>query len=344
VRASWKVSLFTAAVLGYQVIHLARSSELDCSKLLVPGTSEHRALLRGIKSGADADFLKIYSEALARNPEIVSFIPQENLVYILDLYRPGHVSRLSEIIWAALQAVKPQSDMRPGDPTLISALLTVDALEVSEVLAFQIEILKLKTQHKVARALSDSAHGNQEYGQGRPYRYHLKQVRRVLKHFGFGPKDSALGLKLGTAALLHDILEDTPISWAIIRKLFGEDIASITERVTNEPRKPGTAKGRESETEREARKWRTYRRIAEDPRAVILKLADRIANTIESKHSFFNKPGEKNAWLKYKKEWEGGLKTALGTPPGTEAMWAFLERLMTDDDFVPDPDEFEWAN
>ncbi len=116
-----------------------------------------------------------------------------------------------------------------------------------------------------ARSLALSAHGNQCYG-NRPYEEHLRAVVKVLRRFGvvLGQDD---GTELICAAWLHDTREDTEVRNSSIVAEFGHRIADIVERVTDEPGE-----------NRKARKRATYPKIVESDAAVIVKLADRIAN------------------------------------------------------------------
>ena len=103
-------------------------------------------------------------------------------------------------------------------------------------------------------------HGDQKYGE-LPYRFHLEAVVAVLKDFG-NFDDVVL-----SAAWLHDVLEDTPTTYAELYEVFGLQIAMLVELVTDRSGK--------NRAERHAR---TYPGIALDPKAITLKLADRIAN------------------------------------------------------------------
>ncbi|WP_174297358.1 HD domain-containing protein [Sphingomonas bacterium] len=103
-----------------------------------------------------------------------------------------------------------------------------------------------------------TAHGDQRYGE-RPYRDHLAAVVQVLRDFGYaGPYEAA--------RWLHDVVEDTPVELATIAERFGPDVASMVDAVTG------------LGATRAERNVRIYVGIARDPRAAVVKLADRIAN------------------------------------------------------------------
>ena len=113
---------------------------------------------------------------------------------------------------------------------------------------------------KEAAYLAISSHGNQTYD-GYPYYYHLEEVVDILKEFGFTED------KYIIAGYLHDVLEDTAVSYNDIKNKFGEEVAEIVFAVTDEL-------GRN----RKERKKKTYPKIAVNKDAIIIKLADRLAN------------------------------------------------------------------
>ena len=88
-------------------------------------------------------------------------------------------------------------------------------------------------------------HALQDYD-GLPYDEHLQEVVDVLKKFGYGGKYLI-------AAWLHDILEDSSVSYNDIKKLFGEEIAEITYCVTDE-----LGRGRKEKKEKTYPKTRNF--------------------------------------------------------------------------------------
>lgn len=113
-----------------------------------------------------------------------------------------------------------------------------------------------------AREFAIKAHGDQKYG-GLPYSVHLKHVVEVLVRFNIGGD-------IRTAAWLHDVLEDTPITLPDLYAAgFSAAVCQLVESVTNEPGK-----------NRKERHLKTHPKIRHHGKdAVILKVADRIANT-----------------------------------------------------------------
>lgn len=154
--------------------------------------------------------------------------------------------------------------------------------------------------YKEARMVSIQAHGNQTYDEIFPYKKHLDDVVDVLKRFGFTGKYIVAGY-------LHDIIEDTALSYNKVKRVFGLEVAEMVYCVTDEL-------GRN----REEKKAKTLPKTASNPSAIILKLADRIAN-IEH--------GGKIDM--YKKEY-AQFREALydNTPEDAKPMWLTLERLL----------------
>ena len=145
-------------------------------------------------------------------------------------------------------------------------------------------------------------HGLQDYD-GFPYDVHLDKVVDVLKRFGYS------GHYL-IAGYLHDILEDCPVSYSDIKKLFGEQVAEIVYCVTDEL-------GRN----RKERKEKTYPKIRSNQDAIIVKLADRIANV---EHSIQMEHRMNDMYIKEYKD----FKYNLQLPNHALEMWKCLDELL----------------
>ncbi|MEG4286349.1 HD domain-containing protein [Microcoleus sp. A006_D1] len=113
-----------------------------------------------------------------------------------------------------------------------------------------------------AKDFAIAKHANQKYGD-RPYSYHLAQVSQVLSEFGYLSDEA-----IAAAAWLHDTLEDTETTYTELVSEFGHEISDIVFAVTNEPGENRAAKFR-----------KTALKIQSHKKALIVKLADRIANT-----------------------------------------------------------------
>ncbi len=110
-------------------------------------------------------------------------------------------------------------------------------------------------------------HGSQTRASGDPYFAHPIEVAGILTEY-----------RLDTAtivtALLHDVIEDTPVSREDIAGLFGDEIAELVEGVTKLSRLELSA-----EHLRQAENLRKFiLAISKDVRVLMVKLADRLHN------------------------------------------------------------------
>jgi (p)ppGpp synthase/HD superfamily hydrolase len=154
--------------------------------------------------------------------------------------------------------------------------------------------------YREARMVGVKAHSNQSYDEIFPYEKHLDDVVDVLKKFGFSGKYIVAGF-------LHDSIEDDGISYNDIKKHFGTEVAEMVYDVTDE-------QGRT----RKEKKVKTLPKTAVNPDAIILKLADRIANI---EHG-----GKIDMYAKEYQEFKGALY--LNTPSDGKKMWEYLDALL----------------
>ena len=82
------------------------------------------------------------------------------------------------------------------------------------------------TIYEKARLVAEKHHRFQEYGDGLPYIYHLDMVAEEVERLL--PDDH----EMKAAAYLHDILEDTSLSYNDIKTMFNDFIADIVYNVT----------------------------------------------------------------------------------------------------------------
>lgn len=116
------------------------------------------------------------------------------------------------------------------------------------------------------------SHGDQKRRSGVPYILHPVSVAYILAELGMDT-DSIV------ASLLHDVVEDTPVGLEEIKKMFGSEVANLTDGVTKLGRIPYSS--REEQQAENLRKMLIA--MADDIRVIIIKLADRLHNmrTIE---------------------------------------------------------------
>jgi (p)ppGpp synthase/HD superfamily hydrolase len=119
--------------------------------------------------------------------------------------------------------------------------------------------VKMSVRNK-ARNLAFSLYKDIKYGSV-PYTDHLHDVASILLTFEF-PSDS-----LGAAAWLHDSIEDRLLTFEQVHREFGPRVSALVWSVTD---------GRIGN--RAFRKAASYAKMQKVPKAILLKIADRIAN------------------------------------------------------------------
>jgi (p)ppGpp synthase/HD superfamily hydrolase len=121
---------------------------------------------------------------------------------------------------------------------------------------------------KLAQAVqfATAHHGDQRRKTGVPYLEHLLEAVQILvEGAGVSSPDVLV------AAVLHDVVEDTPCTLADVRAAFGLRVAELVGWVTI----PAPGHGEDSSAAREA----YLRGLRDAPRdAVLVKLADRMSN------------------------------------------------------------------
>lgn len=116
---------------------------------------------------------------------------------------------------------------------------------------------------KKSREFAIKAHADQKYG-NLPYSYHLDAVAKLLEPFGEQAQ---------IAGYLHDTVEDTNVSLGDIAAEYGVEMANCIGLLTDE-----------AGENRRIRKAKTNEKLAatSNTLALIVKVADRLANLIES--------------------------------------------------------------
>ncbi|HIX09438.1 MAG TPA: bifunctional (p)ppGpp synthetase/guanosine-3',5'-bis(diphosphate) 3'-pyrophosphohydrolase [Firmicutes bacterium] len=111
------------------------------------------------------------------------------------------------------------------------------------------------------------AHRNQKRASGEPYFIHPCAVAEILVDLGLDAETIA-------AALLHDVIEDTPVTEEDVRREFGEGVLTLVAGVTKLDKIVF-----KSQEEEEAENFRKiFIAMAKDIRVIIIKLADRLHN------------------------------------------------------------------
>lgn len=113
------------------------------------------------------------------------------------------------------------------------------------------------------------AHNGQKRKSGEDYIIHPVAVAKILIGFGMDAQSVI-------AALLHDVVEDTPVTEEDVKKLFGATVALLVDGVTKLGKVPLENKNKEEQQAENLRKLLLA--MSEDIRVIIIKLADRLHN------------------------------------------------------------------
>ena len=129
---------------------------------------------------------------------------------------------------------------------------------------------------------ANDAHKNIRRRSGEPYMLHPIAVAQIVVD------DIGLGYKSISAALLHDVVEDTDYTVDDLRERFGDKIASLVDGLTKiKTVLDNEDKNKQSDLASRSLQAENFKRILltlnDDPRVVLIKLADRLHNcrTIE---------------------------------------------------------------
>ena len=171
----------------------------------------------------------------------------------------------------------------------------------------------------IAARIALIAHRDDRYGE-LPYVRHLKHVHLLLHEYSL-----PLEPKIGAAALLHDVVEDTPVDLALLSDLVPRTVVDIVDRLTDPPA-----------VTREEAKRSSLERISGSDAACRVKWADRLAN-LEASFELVGVPTRRlvrqtrdiargRRYLKmYLSEWDA-FRVALG-PVGPEELWDELVNM-----------------
>lgn len=161
------------------------------------------------------------------------------------------------------------------------------------------------TKKERALMVAENVHHGQTYDIY-PYIYHVRRVAEIAEQLGYDEE-------IVVACILHDVLEDTHLSYNDLRKAFGVEIAEIVYCVTDEL-------GRN----RKEKKAKTYPKIVSNWKSTVVKICDRIANMQQSIEY------DEKKYEMYKKEHEDFSKLLKVSvhPVDVEKAWKRLESLL----------------
>jgi GTP pyrophosphokinase len=120
-----------------------------------------------------------------------------------------------------------------------------------------------------ARAAAEKAHNGQTRVSGEPYVVHPIATAEILMELPARTEVVCVGL-------LHDVLEDTPVGYIELETEWGSEIARLTNAVTKTKKLERVDKN-DADEKRKAVHHQFLDTI-KDPRAALVKLADRLHN------------------------------------------------------------------
>jgi GTP pyrophosphokinase len=133
--------------------------------------------------------------------------------------------------------------------------------------------IKDEQQDRLDKAyhLARLAHSQQRRKSGELYIFHPIEVARICgEELGLGPTSII-------AALLHDVVEDTPVSLEDLEREFGKNIATIVDGLTKFD-KVANVSNQDIESPQAENFKKILLTISKDVRVVLIKIADRLHN------------------------------------------------------------------
>lgn len=147
------------------------------------------------------------------------------------------------------------------------------AADTDEIINHVIEMVKGYSPNAntdmiyVAYRFAKMAHRGAKRRSGEPYIIHPVQTAYIAAQMG-------MDVTTISSALLHDIIEDTPYSFADLETLFGKNVAEIVDGVTKLTKIQYSS--HEQQQMENLRKM--FLAMSKDIRVVIIKLIDRLHN------------------------------------------------------------------
>jgi guanosine-3',5'-bis(diphosphate) 3'-pyrophosphohydrolase len=120
---------------------------------------------------------------------------------------------------------------------------------------------------RLAFEMAAEAHKTMRRKSGEPYILHPLAVARICV------EEIGLGVRSSICSLLHDTVEDTDLTLEDIQREFGNEIAKIVDGLTKIATVVDVNASQQAENFR-----KILLTLTDDPRVIIIKLADRLHN------------------------------------------------------------------
>lgn len=161
---------------------------------------------------------------------------------------------------------KGQNDVTLYIPEVASATAQVTIDEIIDALLVYQPHADVELVRK-AYELANAAHAGQKRASGEEYIIHPLCVAKILTELHIDATTI-------TAALLHDVVEDTTYSQSQMEDIFGVEVAMLIDGVT----KLGKIKFQSKEEQQSENYRKLFLAMAKDIRVIMIKLADRLHN------------------------------------------------------------------
>ncbi len=170
------------------------------------------------------------------------------------------------------------------------------------------------------RRWAESLHGTQKYGV-HAYVYHLDAVSSLLVPYG----ETAV-----IVGYLHDVLEDTDVSYETLAQAFGERVAHLVKLVSDEP-------GRNRRERKAATNAKLVAVTATDSLSLVVKAADRLANIRQCVLELKGLPGQSPSDSKismYRRE-QTEFRYAVWRAGLCDPLWEEIDSIMDQTPHAP---------
>ena len=165
--------------------------------------------------------------------------------------------------------------MQPSVEPLLQKIRTIHSVTEAQTLLF--ETIPPSQEIREALAFAKEAHEGQKRKSGEPYIVHPILVAAITASISADET-------MVTAALLHDVVEDTPFGIEEIKERFGEDVSHLVEGLTKIVELRDSELVPSTSDEKLVTSALTFRKMLicsiEDVRVLVIKLCDRLHNML----------------------------------------------------------------